>query len=213
MKLIGITGGIAMGKSTAAGLLRQRGVAVIDTDDIARRLVEPGQPALAEIVERFGPAVLLPDGRLNRGQLARQVFAPGPARSDLEAILHPPIRAAWMAEAELWRKAGRPCGAVIIPLLFETGAQTCFDAVICVACSQAAQARRLEERGWDAAQRRERLKAQWPAPKKIVQSDFVVWTGTTLEIHAAQIEKIIEGLVRQQPDTISNPLSHCSGGL
>ena len=95
MKLFGITGGIAMGKSTAGQLLRQHGVAVIDTDDIARQIVEPGQPALAEIRERFGPAVLLPDGRLDREELARQVFALPSARADLEAILHPRIRAAW----------------------------------------------------------------------------------------------------------------------
>jgi dephospho-CoA kinase len=191
MKLFGITGGIAMGKSTAGQLLRQLGVAVVDTDLIARRIVAPGQPALAEIKERFGPAVVLPDGRLDREQLARQVFALPAARSDLEAILHPRIREIWQAEAEAWRKAGRPCGAVVIPLLFETRAEPLFDATICVACSAAAQARRLGERGWDAAQSRQRLQAQWPVEKKIALADFVVWTHTTLEVHAAQLRKII----------------------
>jgi dephospho-CoA kinase len=211
MKLIGITGGIAMGKSTAAFFLRQLGVAVIDTDDIARRLVEPGQPALAEIVERFSSAVLLPDGRLNRGQLARRVFARASARSDLEAILHPRIRAVWTAEAELWRKARRPCGAVIIPLLFETGGEALFDAIVCVACSPETQARRLSGRGWDAAQCRQRLKAQWPVNKKIAGSDFVVWTGTTLEIHAAQLDKIIGGPAGLSPESGATS-SGASGG-
>ena len=180
-----------MGKSTAVSLLRQHGVAVVDTDDIARQAVELGQPALAEIRARFGPAVLLPDGRLDREQLARQVFALPSARADLEAILHPRIRAVWRAEADSWRNAGRPCGAVAIPLLFETGAESLFDATLCVACSAAAQARRLRERGWDAIQTRQRLEAQWPAEKKTALSDFVVWTDTTLEVHAAQLLKIV----------------------
>ena len=195
MKLLGITGGMAMGKSTAGQLLRQLGVAVIDTDDTARQVVEPGQPALAEVRERFGPAIFLPDGRLDRKQLARQVFALPSARADLEAILHPRIRAVWMAEADAWRKAGRPCGAVVIPLLFETRAEALFDATICVACSAAAQARRLRGRGWDAIQIEQRLQAQWPVEKKIALTDFVVWTGATLEVHAAQLLRIMGRLV------------------
>jgi len=189
--ILGITGGIAMGKTTAGQLLLQLGVAVVDTDNLARQAVEPGQPALAEIRQRFGPAVLLPDGRLDRKELARRVFALPSARSDLEAILHPRIRAAWEAEADAWRKAGRPCGAVVIPLLFETGAERLFHATICAACSAAAQARRLSARGWDAVQVQQRLQAQWPVEKKIAHSDFVVWTGASLEIHAAQLLKII----------------------
>jgi dephospho-CoA kinase len=191
MKLFGITGGIAMGKSTAGRLLRQLGVAVVDTDDLARQIVEPGQPALAEIRERFGPSVFLPGGRLDRQELARQVFALPSARADLEGILHPRIRALWTAEAGAWRRDGRACGAVLIPLLFETGAESLFHATVCLACSAADQARRLSERGWDAAQCRQRLEAQWPVGKKIAHADFVVWTGTTLEVHAAQLLKIL----------------------
>jgi len=180
-----------MGKSTAGRLLHQQGVPVIDTDTLAHQFVEPGQPALAEIRERFGPAVLLRDGRLDRAELARQVFAHPSARADLEAILHARIRACWRALSEAWRSAGRPCGAVIIPLLFETRAETQLDATICVACSAATQARRLRDRGWDAAQSLQRLKAQWPVEKKMARSNFVVWTDTTLEIHAAQLLRII----------------------
>ena len=180
-----------MGKSTAGLLLRRLGVAVVDSDDIARQIVEPGQPALEEIREKFGPAVFLADGRLDREELARRIFALASARADLEAILHPRIRAVWTAEAGRWREAGRPCGAVVIPLLFETRAEPLFDAAICVACSAAAQARRLRERGWDAVQSRQRLEAQWPVEKKIARSDFVVWTGATLEIHAAQLLRIL----------------------
>jgi dephospho-CoA kinase len=180
-----------MGKSTAGQLLRQRGVEVADTDEIARRLTEPGQPALEEIRQRFGPRVLSPDGRLSRAELAQIVFADAGARSDLEAILHPRIRAAWEGEAERWRLEGRSHGAVLIPLLFETGAGPRFDAVICVACSEALQWQRLRQRGWTEDQIRQRLAAQWPVEKKIAQSDFVVWTGTTLEAHAAQLERVV----------------------
>jgi dephospho-CoA kinase len=194
--ILGITGGIGMGKSTAGRLLRQHGLPVVDTDDLARRMVEPGQPALAEIREKFGPDVLLPGGRLDRERLARQIFALPSARSELEAILHPRIRAAWTAEADAWRKAGRPCGAVIIPLLFETQAERHLDATICVACSAAAQTGRLRARGWDAGQIQQRLSAQWPVEKKMAHSDFVVWTGASLEIHAAQLLKITGRWIR-----------------
>ncbi|MGA2176791.1 MAG: dephospho-CoA kinase [Verrucomicrobiota bacterium] len=191
MKLFGITGGVGMGKSTAGQLLAQRGVAVSDTDTLARQLVEPGQPALSAIVQRFGPSLLSADGRLNRRELGRLVFADAAARADLEAILHPRIRSAWEAEADRWRAAGRACGAVVIPLLFETQAAALFDAVICVACSEASRWQRLRQRGWSHVEIRQRLEAQWPTEQKIARSDFVVWTDTTLAAHAAQLERIL----------------------
>jgi dephospho-CoA kinase len=197
VKLFGITGGVGMGKSTAGQLLRQRGVEVADTDEIARQLTEPGQPALQEIADKFGPLVLSPDGRLNRAELARVVFADAGARADLEAILHPRIRAAWEAEAERWRTAGRSAGAILIPLLFETGAGPRFDAVICVACSEDSQWQRLRQRDWTGSEIRQRLAAQWPVEKKMAHSDFVVWTDTSLEAHAAQLERVM----LQQPLT------------
>src|SRR5580658_4956778 len=179
-----------MGKSTAGQLLEQRGLAVADTDLMARQLTEPGQPALEEIARRFGPMVLAADGQLDRAELARVVFAEAGARADLEAILHPRIRARWEAEAEGWRATGRD-GAILIPLLFETGAETRFNAVICVVCSEASQWRRLRLRGWTDPQILQRLAAQWPVERKIARSDFVVCTDTTLETHAAQLERVV----------------------
>jgi dephospho-CoA kinase len=154
--------------------------------------VEPGQPALAEIAEKFGSTMVQPGGQLDRAQLARLVFANASARSALEAILHPRIRAVWSAEADAWRKAGLHAGAVVVPLLFETGAAPLFDAVICAACPPATQTRRLRERGWDSAQIQQRLDAQWPSEKKTAHSDFVVWTDTPLQIHAAQLARILD---------------------
>lgn len=191
MKLFGVTGGVGMGKSTAGQWLRQCGVQVADTDEIARQLTEPGQPALMEIVQRFGPQVMSQNGRLNRGELARVVFADATARADLEAILHPRIRAIWESQSRKWLEQGCDHGAVLIPLLFETGAASRFDAVICVACSEASQWQRLRQRGWTDDQIRQRSAAQWPVEKKIAQSDFVVWTDTTLEAHGAQLERVV----------------------
>src|ERR1035437_1615160 len=97
-----------MGKSASAQLLAARGVAVVDTDDLARQVVEPGQPGLAEVREAFGNQIVGPDGRLRRDELARRVFADPNARQRLEAILPPPIRALWRAQVETWHLAGRP---------------------------------------------------------------------------------------------------------
>jgi len=180
-----------MGKSTAGEFLRYEGVSVIDTDAIARQLVEPGLPALDDIVARFGPSIRSADGRLNRKELARVAFSDAASRADLEAILHPRIRIAWQAEVENWRAEGRPTGAVIIPLLFETKAAALFDAVICIACSGSSQWQRLRQRGWSDNEIRQRLEAQLSIEQKIAQSDFVVWTDTTLEAHAAQLGRIV----------------------
>ncbi len=191
MTLFGITGGVGMGKSTAGELLQKRGVSVIDTDAIARQLTEPGQSATEEIRRRFGSAVFLQDGKINRAALAKEVFANPQSRVALEAILHPKIRAAWEAIVEGWRVAGKNCGAVLIPLLFETGADSRFDAIICIACGEASQASRLRLRGWEDSQIRQRVAAQWPIDRKLLRSDFAVWTDTTLEAHAAQLERVV----------------------
>jgi len=192
MILLGLTGGIGMGKSTAAGLLARAGVAVVDTDELARRVVEPGQPALDEIRLRFGPDYLDDSGRLRRAELGRLVFQEEQARRDLEAILHPRIRALWMAQVENWREQGRPLAVVVIPLLFETGAAGIFEATVCVACSSGAQRRRLLARGWPEGQIQQRLAAQWPIDKKMQAADFVLWNEGAVEILAPQWEKVME---------------------
>jgi dephospho-CoA kinase len=194
MILLGLTGGVGMGKSTGAALLAQRNVPVIDTDVLARELVEPGQTALAEIARCFGPQILGPDQRLNRGELARLVFSSPAARQQLEAILHPRIRAAWLAQASLWRAQGQPIGAVVIPLLFETAAEAQFDAIICVACSAATQQARLLLRGWSEDEATQRIQAQWPIEKKMRSAGFVIWTEGSLTIHQRQLERVLAEL-------------------
>lgn len=192
MKLCGLTGGVGMGKSTAAGFLLQLGVRVVDTDELARELVRPGEPALARIREEFGEKVMAIDGSLNRTELARIVFNNDATRKKLEAILHPRIRERWQARVEQWRKENCPLAVVIIPLLFETRAETCFDKIICVACTAQSQRERLRFRGWTNEQIEHRIAAQMPVAEKISRSHFVVWTEGSTEIHRCQITEILE---------------------
>ena len=190
MKVCGLTGGVGMGKSTAAQFLRARGAQVVDTDELARQLVQPGQPALAEIQAEFGKAIIASNGRLRREELAEIIFADAAARKKLETILHPRIRERWLAQIETWRKENRALAVVMIPLLFETRAESHFDKIICVACSAATQRERLLARGWTPEQIQQRLAAQWPVEQKISRADFVVWTEGALDAHAQQLERI-----------------------
>lgn len=192
MKVLGLTGGIGMGKSTAAQLFHERGVQVVESDELARRLVEPGQAALAEIESAFGRAILAPDGQLRRDELAQIVFGDSAARKRLEDILHPRIRESWRSQLESWRKENRDRAVVVIPLLFEIDAQRDFDKIICVACSAASQHQRLLPRGWSPGQIKKRIAAQWPIDEKIARADFVIWTEGVLESLAPQIKRIIE---------------------
>jgi dephospho-CoA kinase len=194
MLLLGITGGIGMGKSASASLLHQMGVAVVDTDDLARVVVESGQPALREIQERFGADMLDAQGRLRREVLARLVFNDGSARKQLEEILHPRIRMLWLAQVDDWRMHGQAIGAVVIPLLFETCAAAHFNAVVCVACSDATQRQRLLARGWREEHISQRLQAQWQVGQKMAAADFVIWTEAGLDLHEEQLRKVIKAV-------------------
>ncbi len=198
MKTLGLTGGIGMGKSAAADLLRQQSVPVVDTDTLARDLVQPGQPALREITVRFGEGILSPDGSLARDKMAAVVFSDPAARRELEQILHPRIREAWKRQLAEWAAQGQPLAVVVIPLLFETGAEKELDAVICVACSPAVQRERLLARGWTPAQSEGRTSAQWPVEKKIAASNYVIWTDASLDLHAAQLRRVLDA-VRRHP--------------
>jgi dephospho-CoA kinase len=194
MKVCGLTGGVGMGKSTAAEFLRTRGVQMVDTDELARQLVQPGQAALAEIQTEFGKNIVTSDGRLRRDELAEIIFANAAARKKLETILHPRIRERWLAQVEIWRKENRALAIVVIPLLFETRAESHFDKIICVVCSAPAQRQRLLSRGWTPNQIQQRLAAQWPVEQKISRADFVVWTDGALDAHAQQLERIFATL-------------------
>lgn len=183
-----------MGKSAAARLFAARGVPVVDTDVLARELVAPGQPALGEIVACFGSAMLDASGGLDRGSLAEIVFADATSRQRLEAILHPRIRERWLAATRTWAVAGRPMGVVVIPLLFETAAETAFQVTLCVACTAATQRRRLDSRGWSDAESDRRLAAQWPVERKMSLARHVLWNESSLAVLDAQLDRILAGM-------------------
>lgn len=191
MKVYGLTGGIGMGKTAATEWLGKRGVPVVDTDLLAYQLVEPGQAALAEIKAAFGTEVIEASGRLNRARLAERVFGQAEERRRLEAILHPRIRQVWGDQIQQWRREGQARAVVVIPLLFETQAEKEVDTTVCVACSKATQRKRLVARGWTEDQIERRLQAQWPVTRKMDQADFVVWNEASLEVLAAQLDRVI----------------------
>ena len=180
-----------MGKSTAAAFLQARGANIVDTDKLAHELVRPGQPALDEIQEAFGKDIISPDGQLRRAELANIVFTDSIARKKLEAILHPRIRERWLAQVEAWRNEKRPLAVVVIPLLFETQAESYFDKIICVACSENARCERLQARGWTPGQIQGRIAAQMPVAEKIVRANFVIWSEGELENHSRQVDSIV----------------------
>lgn len=176
-----------MGKSEAARFLADRGIPVVDTDDLAKAVVAPGKPGLAAVAKEFGPEVLAGDGSLRRGVLAEVVFNKPEARARLEAILHPLIRERWQAETEKWRGQA---GVVVIPLLFETGAEEFFERVICIASSVERQSTRLQARGWSAEQVSGRLAAQWPIERKMDRANYVVWNDWSVAVLREQLGRV-----------------------
>jgi len=124
------------------------------------------------------------------GLVVRAFLPDAAAREKLETILHPRIGERWLAQIETWRGENRALAVVVIPLLFETRAESHFDKIICVACSAPAQRERLLARGWTPEQIQQRLAAQWPVEQKISRADFVVWTDGALDAHVRQLERI-----------------------
>lgn len=172
MLRVGLTGGIASGKTSVAEQLAARGAVVIDADVLARAVVEPGTPGLAAVVQRFGDEVLT-DGRLDRARLGALVFADPGARRDLERIVHPAVRA---RAAELEGQA--PAGAVVvhvIPLLVETGQAQDFDVVLVVDLDPATQLSRLQARnGLPVEDARSRIAAQAGREERLAVADHVL---------------------------------------
>lgn len=156
--MVGLTGGIGSGKSTVAGILTQRGSVVVDADAIARMVVEPGQPALGELAEAFGPEILRPDGSLDRAALAGRAFVTDETRKQLEAITHPAIAKEFLAQI-----AAAPPGGIVVhdvPLLVESTRGFEYDAVIVVEAPMELRLDRLEARGIPRADAERRIALQ-----------------------------------------------------
>ena len=191
---LGLTGGVGMGKSTASQFLYDLGFKVADTDDIARTLVEPGKPALEDIVKAFGKEVLQDNGELNRGKTAELVFSDDSKRLKLEDILHPLIRETWEIRLNEWSAQKEKLGVVVIPLLYETECERYFDKVVCIACSKDIQRQRLRQRGWSDLEIDQRIKAQLLIGEKMSRADYVVWTNGAIDTHANQWKELISYL-------------------
>ena len=199
MHVVGLTGGIACGKSTVARLLRERGLAVIDADRIARDLVEPGQPALADVLSQLGADLIGADGRLDRRALGRRVFADADARRRLEAILHPAIaRASQEAFAALARE-GHALAFYEAALLVETGRHTGFSALMVVSAPPALQRQRLVAREPDLGPEdvEARIAAQIPVDDKAALADVVIMNDGSLAVLSRRVDEAVEVLRRK----------------
>ena len=190
-RVLGLTGGVGMGKSTAARLLKKVGLPVVDSDDLAREAVQPGTEGLAEIADEFGEGFLKPDGSLDRDKMASTVFQDQAARRQLELIIHPRVRAVWENRIEQWREQKRPVGVVVIPLLFEVGLQDSFDAVLCVASTASTQRSRLRGRNWSDDQIAARIAAQMDIAQKMDLADHVLWNEGTPDQLGEQLNGIL----------------------
>lgn len=169
---VGLTGGIASGKSTAAKFFGALGVPIIDTDQLARDVVEPGQPPLERLVERFGRSILTEDGHLDRPALRNIVFSDPKARADLEALTHPAIGAAVEARSAT---AGGPYQILVIPLLVEKNLGSQLDRVLVVDCSEELQIRRLQSRdGSTPEQARVILNAQASRTARVKAANDII---------------------------------------
>ena len=182
---VGLTGGIASGKSTAAKFFGALGVPILDSDQIARDVVEPGQPPLGQLVERFGPSILTPDGHLDRPALREIVFSDPMARADLEALTHPAIGAAMEARSAA---AGGPYQILVIPLLVEKNLSAHVDRVLVVDCEEQLQLKRLRAReGSTLEQARAILNAQASRAARLKAADDVIHNDTDMNAVREQV--------------------------
>jgi dephospho-CoA kinase len=196
MRVVGLTGGIASGKSTVSAMLRELGAQVIDADQVARDVVEPGTPGLEEVSRRF-PGVVDASGRLDRAELGRRVFADPTERRALESIVHPRIREEVARRLEALARIGEEVALYDAALLIENGLQTGMDGVIVVWAPESLQRARLAARdGLDDAAITARLAAQLPLADKRAHATWLVDNGGSLDETRAQVRRIWEGIQR-----------------
>lgn len=195
LPVVGLTGGIASGKSTVAASLARRGVPVVDADALAREVVRPGTPTLAEIIRRFGPEVVGPDGALDRARLAAVVFADPSRRAELEAVVHPAIHREATARIAAAAAAGHRWAVYEAALLVETGFHSALDALVVVSVPRPVQlARAVARDGAPPEAVEARLAAQLPLAEKVAVADHVVDNAGPPEETERQVEALFRRL-------------------
>ncbi len=189
MKTIGLTGGIATGKSTVARFLMEMGAIVIDADQLAREAVTPGYPALQQLVELFGTGLLLPDGTLDRSKLRKHVFANPEKLKQLESIIHPCIKQLAINRLEMARQSGAPAAVYMAPLLIEAGATDRVDEIWVVTAMADVQLKRLIERDkCDIEHTKQIISAQMPLEEKEQYGVVVIDNSGDIESTRHQVQ-------------------------
>jgi len=196
--LVGLTGSIATGKSTVSGMFEQLGAVVIDADKLAREVVEPGEPALAQIVEEFGRGVLQPDGTLDRKKLGAVIFGDAARRKRLEEITHPAIRDRFMRRlADL---AARGFEGIVFwdaPVMIETGGHKSMEKLVVVATDEATQRARLCARDTiDPVEAQRKIATQMSVAEKAKLADYVIDNGGDRAATEAQVREVYAALLR-----------------
>lgn len=197
--LVGLTGGIATGKSTVSALLRQLGCVIIDADLLAREVVEPGEPAYEEIVAEFGRGVLQPDGALDRKALGAIVFADPPRRKRLEAITHPRIRERFVRRlAELAQRGFRGLVVFDAPVMIESGNYRNVERLVVVVTDEATQIARLMARdGISHEEALRKIASQMPLAEKAKLADYVIDNSGDRALTEAQVRRVHEALLAE----------------
>ena len=196
MPTIALTGGIACGKSTVAAFLRECGAAIVDADEISRSLTAPGGLALPALRETFGSAVFTPEGTLNRKALSAIVFSDGQKLAQLNALLHPLIRAEMERQIHAGMESGAKAVVLDVPLLFEARMQDMAECVVCVCAPEEVQIERLRSRnGFTREQALNRIRSQWPLSEKMRLSDVLLYTDKPLDQVREEVRRLYESWV------------------
>jgi dephospho-CoA kinase len=196
IRVFGLTGGVASGKSVVAARLRERGVEVIDADQVARDVVRPGTDGLAEIATTFGNDVIAPNGSLDRAALGRLVFADEARRKTLEAILHPRIAAETARRIAELDARGVALACYDAALLVERGLQDAFRPLVVVSLPRDLQRERLMRReGIDAGEADRRIDAQSPLDRKVAVADYVIDNRGSVEELRREVDRVLDAIV------------------